>query len=213
MASSSPSSALASASTSTADGNNCYQYDVFLNHKGPDVKKTFVSHLYNRLRDHRLRVFLDREEIRKGEELTNEIDGAIRAASVHLAIFSPNYCESPWCLNELLLMLEMKQKKGSTILPIFFHVKPSALRWTEGEKGVYAEALSSLQKKRTSDSLQPRYDSNTIGKWKNALKEVAGLSGFELDEAPYNGDEGMLLAAVVERLLERVPKPPLDVSK
>eukprot|EP00253_Pinus_taeda_P023125 PITA_23125 len=212
MASSSTSSALASASTSTADGNNCYQFDVFLNHRGPDVKNTFVSHLYNRLRDHRLRVFLDREEIRKGEELTNEIDGAIRAASVHLAIFSPNYCQSPWCLNELLLMLEMKQKKGSTVLPIFFHVKPSALRWAEGEKGVYAQSLSSLQKKRTSDS-QPRHDSDIIGKWKQALHDVAGISGFDLDEAPYNSDEGKLLAHVVEEVLKVVPKIPLHVAK
>eukprot|EP00253_Pinus_taeda_P003375 PITA_03375 len=209
MASSSRS---ASASASTADDNNCYQYDVFLNHRGPDVKNTFVSHLYHRLTAHRLRVFLDREEMQKGEKLTDQIEGAIRASPVHIAVFSRNYVESKWCLDELLLMLESMLEKGSTILPIFFHVNPSELRWMEGE-GVYARALLSLQNKKASDSLQPRYDSNTIGKWKKALKEVAGLSGFELDEAPYNGDEGMLVAAVVERVLEIVPKPPLYVSK
>eukprot|EP00253_Pinus_taeda_P008147 PITA_08147 len=211
MASSST-SASASASTSTADGNNCYQYHVFLNHRGPDVKKTFVSHLYNGLTAHGLQVFLDKEEMQKGEKITDEIDGAIRAACIHLAIFSPNYCQSPWCLNELLLMLEMKLKKGSTILPIFFHVKPTELRWTEGGKGVYAQSLSSLQEKRTSDS-QPRHDSDIIGKWKQALHDVAGISGFELDEAPYNGDEGKLLADVVEEVLKVVPKIPLHVAK
>eukprot|EP00253_Pinus_taeda_P034368 PITA_34368 len=205
-------SASASASASTADGNNCYQYHVFLNHRGPDVKKTFVSHLYNGLTAHGLQVFLDKEEMQKGEKITDEIDGAIRAASIHLAIFSPNYCQSPWCLNELLLILEMKLKKGSTILPIFFHVKPTELRWTEGEKGVYAQSLSWLQEKRTSDS-QPRHDSNIIGKWKQALHDVAGISGFELDEAPYNGDEGKLLADVVEEVLKLVPKIPLHVAK
>jgi len=121
----------AGASTYTEDGDNCYQYDVFLNHRGPDVKKTFASDLYRRLKAHGLRVFLDQQELQKGEKLTCQIEGAIRAASVHIAIFSPNHAESKWCLDELLLMLESMRDKGYKILPVFFRVKPSELRWTE----------------------------------------------------------------------------------
>jgi hypothetical protein len=144
MASSSNS---AFASTSTADGNNCYKYDVFLNHRGPDVKKTFASHLYRQLKANGLRVFLDQEELQKGDELTPQIKGAIRDASVQIAIFSLNYCESPWCLNELLLMLESKEERGSTIIPVFYGVKPSEPRWTQGDNGVYARALRIIEEK------------------------------------------------------------------
>eukprot|EP00253_Pinus_taeda_P005059 PITA_05059 len=212
MASSSKSASIsASASTSMADGNICYPYDVFLNHRGSDGK-TFASHLYDRLTDHRLRVFLDREEMEKGEGLTPQINGAIRAAYVNIAIFSPQYCQSQWCLDELVLMLECKLKKGSTILPIFLHVEPSVVRWTEGEKGVYGQALTSLQNKRNADS-QPRYDPEIIRKWKDALHHVAEISGFELDgKSSYNGDESKLLKDVVEKVLKLVPKPPLYVS-
>jgi len=90
---------------------------------------------------------MDQEELRKGDELTPQIEGAIRDASVQIAIFSLNYCESEWCLKELLLMLESKKERGSTIIPVFYGVKPSELRWTRGDNGVYARALRIIEEK------------------------------------------------------------------
>jgi len=181
MASSSKS---ASVSTSASDGKNCCQYDVFINHRGPDVKKTFASHLYHSLTERGVKVFLDKEELEKGDSNWCQIKDAIRVASVHIALFSPTYALSNWCLDELLLMLESMGESRSTIIPIFFGVKPSKLRWTEGEDGEYAQALRTLQNKKTAD-FQPRYDSNTIKKWKQALYDVAEISGFELED--HNG--------------------------
>jgi hypothetical protein len=83
-----------------------YSYDVFINHRGPDVKKTFASHLYHGLSKHGLRVFLDEPELQPGDSLTSQIEGAVGTASVHVAVFSSHYAESRWCLDELLLMLE-----------------------------------------------------------------------------------------------------------
>lgn len=175
------SSSTAAASTSYGGGNNNYVYDVFINHRGPDVKNTLAADLYRRLCKHQLRVFLDQEELQEGENITPQIESAIRTASVHIAIFSPRYAESNWCLNELLLML----KSGSTILPIFYGVKPSHLRWTERNKnGVYARALRVLQEKKQFNS-RPRYGSKTIKKWRKALSDVAEISGFDLQT--YNG--------------------------
>jgi hypothetical protein len=71
---------------------------------------------------------LDKQEVQKGEKLTCQIEGVIRVASVHITIFSTNYAESNWCLDELLLlMLESILEKRSTILSVFFCVKPSEL--------------------------------------------------------------------------------------
>jgi hypothetical protein len=63
-----------------------------------------------------LRVFLDQLELQEGDDLTAQIKGAIQKASVHIAIFSQNYAESNWCLDELLLMLQSR----ATILPVFY---------------------------------------------------------------------------------------------
>lgn len=89
-----------------ASATTTNNYDVFINHRGPDVKKTLASHLYHRLLVHGLQIFLDFEELQEGDNLTSQIEGAIRTTSVHIVIFSTNYAESNWCLNELLLMLE-----------------------------------------------------------------------------------------------------------
>jgi hypothetical protein len=98
-------------------------------------------------------------------------------------------------------------ESGSTIIPVFYNVQPSDLRWTRGgdgvyaralsilfcipfctrgEDGVYARALNELQNKTTVDSAtkkkKPRHDSDTIEKWRKALSDVSKISGFELQE-------------------------------
>jgi hypothetical protein len=154
----------------------CY-YDVFINHRGPDVKDTFASYLYRRLISNGLSVFLDREVLEEGLNITSQIKDAIRVASVHVAIFSPTYAESQWCLDELVLMVI----SGAIILPVFYKVEPSVVRWTAG---AYGEALQRLQAKKTLDIKtgveKPRYDSDTIQNWRNALSHVADKSGFVL---------------------------------
>jgi len=125
----------ASSSTSHSHG---HVYDVFISHRGPDVKKGIASHIYHRLKDLGLAVFLDQPELQRGENLNLQLEGAIQTASVHIAIFSPGYANSHWCLHELLLMVD----SGSTIIPVFYDVQPSDLRWTRGGDRVYARALS-----------------------------------------------------------------------
>lgn len=163
------------ASCSSHGHNCCSHFEVFINHRGPDVKKGLATRLNNCLEGHGLRVFLDDPALERGEWITPQIEGAIRTASVHVAIFSPGYAESSWCLDELVMMLD----SSTTIIPVFYNVSPSELRWTRGEKGVYAAGLQRFEDKRASDS-EPRYNSSTIEKWRNALSNVSYISGFEL---------------------------------
>ena len=164
-------------STSTAahpdeNSSNNSKCEIFINHRGPDVKKTWASHLYRHLYLNGVRGFLDYQEMQEGENITSQIKEAIASASVHVAIFSKGYADSHWCLNELLLMRD----SGAPIIPVFYDVKPADLR---SEHGVYAQALQNLQKKKTYD--KPRYDSHTIENWRNALASISEISGFERD--------------------------------
>jgi hypothetical protein len=108
------------------DNNYSYSYDVC------------------RLRLHGFKVFLDQHELQTGDHLTSQIKEAIQTASIHVAIFSVGYADSKWCLEELVQMLE----SGATIIPVFYDVKPTQLRWTRGENGVYAKYLRKLEKKK-----------------------------------------------------------------
>jgi len=78
------------------------------------------------------------------------------------------------------------RKSAAPVIPVFYHVKPSSLR--------HGEAFDYLERKtKRTDETQPRYDPDTIQKWRNALSSFADLSGFELDRGKFNGRDLQLL--------------------
>ncbi|RWR88017.1 putative disease resistance protein RPP1 [Cinnamomum micranthum f. kanehirae] len=97
--------------------------DVFINHRGADTKRTVAGLLYDRLVHLNLRPFLDSMSMEPGDKLFPSLDWAIRNCKVGVAIFSPRYCESRFCLQELALLVEAKKK----VIPIFCDVQPSEL--------------------------------------------------------------------------------------
>lgn len=132
-------SSIASTSASPSNATDPMVYDVFLSHRGPDTKATFARPLYRRLLSRRCRAFLNEQELEAGFDFPSQIVGAIRTASAHVAIFSPRYTESVWCLNELVLM----QESRCPIIPVFYKINPAELR--------YGKALHALEMKTTSD--------------------------------------------------------------
>ncbi|KAK6133435.1 hypothetical protein DH2020_032847 [Rehmannia glutinosa] len=98
--------------------------DVFINHRGIDTKRNVAGLLYHHLRGLRLRPFLDSKSMRPGDRLFDKIDAAIRECRVGVAVFSPMYCDSYFCLHELSRLMET----GKKVVPVFCDVKPSELR-------------------------------------------------------------------------------------
>lgn len=97
--------------------------DIFINHRGTDTKRTIAGLLYQHLSSLGYHPFLDSKSMKPGDKLFEKIDIAVRNCRVGLAVFSPRYCESYFCLHELALMMECKKK----IVPIFCDLKPSEL--------------------------------------------------------------------------------------
>ncbi|XP_059639278.1 probable 2' cyclic ADP-D-ribose synthase BdTIR [Cornus florida] len=98
--------------------------DIFINHRGIDTKKNVAGLLYDELSRQNLRPFLDSKNMKPGDKLFEKIDAAIRGCKVGIAVFSPRYCDSYFCLHELSLIMKSKKK----VIPIFCNVKPSELR-------------------------------------------------------------------------------------
>ncbi|GLJ33674.1 hypothetical protein SUGI_0676750 [Cryptomeria japonica] len=142
-------------------------FDVFINHRGPDVKQTLATELYNSLGQIGIRAFLDSEEKEFGNYFPSTIETAIGYAKVHIAIFSKRYAESAWCLAELVLMLQSEAK----IIPVFYKVEPRELRHIE--TGAYADAFRKYEE-------QGRY-LEKLREWKEALSQVSFIAGIEFD--------------------------------
>lgn len=149
------------------EGIALHKYDVFINHRGPDVKKTFVAHLNDAFCKAGFHPFLDAKSIGQGRHVFNSIDEALRGACVHVAVFSKRYAESKYCLQELLDMLQSNQ----VILPVFYDVEPQHLR--QIESGPFAKGF---QKHRR------RGRHKEIKKWEHALRTLADYRGFRKDE-------------------------------
>ncbi|KAH9542534.1 hypothetical protein CY35_13G012600 [Sphagnum magellanicum] len=163
-------------------------FDVFLNHRGPDVKGGFASHLHQALQEAGCRPFLDKPALEKGQHGQKKIYEALGCASVHVAIFSEHYADSHYCLDELCAMLESKK----LIIPVFYHVSPSVLR-CEAHDGPYTKAFLKNHGRRSASEVK---------KWKDALRMAAELNGFKLDD--YNGDEAQLKTEIVSKVRDHL---------
>ncbi|GMI82365.1 hypothetical protein like AT1G61105 [Hibiscus trionum] len=98
--------------------------DIFINHRGIDTKRNIAGLLDEYLFRMGLRTFLDSRNMKPGDKLFQNINPAIRNCKIGVAVFSPNYCDSYFCLHELALLMESKKR----VIPIFCDVKPSQLR-------------------------------------------------------------------------------------
>ncbi|KAG0586241.1 hypothetical protein KC19_2G074800 [Ceratodon purpureus] len=164
-------------------------YDVFLNHRGPDVKAGFIAHLDEALRGAGLNPFLDKESLRKGDPAFTSIDAALKVAKVHVAVVSKRYAESKYCLSELVDML----RSGKPVIPVYYEVEPAQLRWVEN--GPFAAAFEKHKRKRPPEQ---------VHEWTLALRRLADITGFCFRSSDYLGDEAHLKREVVNAVLSKV---------
>lgn len=111
-------------SLATPDQFRSSSCDVFINHRGTDTKRNAAGLLFYHLARVGLHPFLDSKNMKPGDKLFDKIDTAIRSCKVGVAVFSPCYCDSFFCLHELALLMESRKR----VIPIFYNVKPSQLR-------------------------------------------------------------------------------------
>lgn len=141
-------------------------FEVFINHRGPDVKGSFAAHLEDALKSVGIHPFLDKSASKKGDLALKSIDYALEASKVHVAIVSKRYAESKYCLNELVDML----KSGKPIIPIFYDVEPQHLRLAL-LSGPFAAAFEYHKNKGREKEVEL---------WTNALSKLAEITGFQL---------------------------------
>ena len=146
-----------------------YEYDVYLSFRGEDTRYNFTGHLYHALRDNGLNTFLD-DDIGPGEQNFAELCKGCESSRTSVIVLSQKYAFSSRCLNELVMILEQKEKNDQWVLPIFYHVNPSEVRKQLGN-------FDSI-----NITFSDRFGEEKVKRWKEALTKVANLSGWHLDE-------------------------------
>ncbi|XP_031255268.1 TMV resistance protein N-like isoform X2 [Pistacia vera] len=146
-----------------------WRYDVFISFRGEDTRKNFTDHLYAALTREGVNVFRDAEELDRGKPISLELPRAIEESRFSIIVFSKNYANSTSCLHEIAKIVECKNTMGQNVFPIFYDVDPSMVK---KQTGWFDEAFAKHEEtfKENKQNVQI---------WRNALKEVADLSGWD----------------------------------
>ncbi|KAG6676630.1 hypothetical protein I3842_15G161500 [Carya illinoinensis] len=180
-----------SSSSSSVTSLRCY--DVFLSFRGDDTRNTFTAHLYHALSQKGICTFIDEDELKRGDEISPALLQAIEGSRISIIVLSTNYASSTWCLDELLKILECKKSKQQIVLPVFYYIDPSDVRY---QRRSFGEVLAKHAEKLNVDM--------KLQLWKEALREVANLSGYHLKNEGKNGHEANLIEQMVQETVSRI---------
>ncbi|XP_033138243.1 disease resistance-like protein DSC2 isoform X3 [Brassica rapa] len=144
-----------------------WTHDVFPSFCGGDVRKTFLSHLLKELGSKGIKAFVD-DGIDRGKPIGPELVKAIRESKIATVLLSRNYASSRWCLDELVEIMEWREKdQQKKVITIFYGVDPSDVRKQTGDFG-------------------KGFDRTCVGKeekmkkeWRRALVDVANIAGYD----------------------------------
>ena len=114
-----------------------------------------------------INTFIDNDLLR-GEEISTELFKTIESSMISIIIFSKNYASSTWCLDELVKILECREKIGQLILPVYYKIDPSEIR---NQKKNFGIALAKHEKKFKNNM-------EKVKRWRAILTKASNLSGF-----------------------------------
>nr|DAD42981.1 TPA_asm: hypothetical protein HUJ06_001211 [Nelumbo nucifera] len=179
-----------------------WNYDVFLSFRG-ETRKNFTDHLYAALVQGGIHTFRDEDELKRGEAITTELLKTIEESRIAIIVLSPKYASSGWCLDELVKILECQELLGMIVLPIFYGVDPSDVRY---QTGSYAEALAELENNKFKVLKEEK-----MHKWKTALTKVANFCGWNLQDYA-NGYEARLIQKILKEICSKLNPRYLNVA-
>ncbi|KAH0745171.1 hypothetical protein KY285_006828 [Solanum tuberosum] len=190
---------MASSSSSASNSQNCpqWKYDVFLSFRGDDTRNNFTSHLHKGLKNRGISTFLDDERLEDGDSISKELVQAIEESQVAVIVFSQNYATSRWCLNELVKIMECKEKEnGQTVIPVFYYVNPSHVRY---QSESFAEAFAKHES-RYKDDVEGM---QKVQGWRNALTAAADLKGHDIHDGI---NQSMKIDQIVDHISSKLCK-------
>ncbi|XP_071698052.1 TMV resistance protein N-like [Rutidosis leptorrhynchoides] len=174
-----------------ASSSGSRKYDVFLSFRGEDTRKNYVDHLYKALSDQLIHTYKDDQTHPRGDSIGPSLLMAIEESQIAVVVFSENYADSSWCLDELVHIMKCRDERGLIVIPIFYKVDPSDVRKLKGQFG--------------TGFAKPKRDKSIIKEelWKKVIVDASNISGWEPSHIA-NGHEAAGIKSIVDTILEKL---------
>ncbi|CAH8278282.1 unnamed protein product [Arabidopsis lyrata] len=159
---------------------------VFICFRGADVRSHFISYLDPALREANINVFIDDDEL-LGSDLVHLLK-RIEESEIALVIFSEDFTSSYWCLEELAKIKECKDQGRLKVIPIFYKVKPSVVKYLKGKFGDhFRDQIRNL-----------RHQPERTQKWEDALLSIPESIGMPLAAQSEKTDKDFITSMVIK---------------
>ncbi|PWA87552.1 toll/interleukin-1 receptor (TIR) domain-containing protein [Artemisia annua] len=139
----------------------------------------------------------------RGESVGPALLKTIQESHIAVIIFSKNYADSSWCLDELVHIMKCRNEKGQIVLPVFYDVDPSEVR---NQKGDFGKAFAKQKRKNVNKVISWRNvfakqeaQNTKVDAWKKALVDASNISGWEPKNVA-NGHESMVIKKIVDAI-------------
>ncbi|KAL6203923.1 hypothetical protein ACLB2K_021193 [Fragaria x ananassa] len=175
-----------------------WKYDVFLSFRGEDTRRTFTDHLYAALERAGVWTFRDAEGLRRGGNIAERLMWTIRECRISLIVFSENYADSHWCLEELVEIMDCRRTQKQLVFPVFYHVDPSHVR---KQVGSFGKAFEKHEKLLTEGR-------DKIPRWRAVLREAASLAGFDIADR----HEAEFINSIVDEICRQLTNTYLNLA-
>ncbi|PON97453.1 TIR-NBS-LRR-like protein [Trema orientale] len=162
--------AMDSLTCSSSSTSTPRKYDVFLSFRGEDTRTNFTDHLYTALENKSIHTFRDNDKLERGKDISPTLLKAIEDSQFAIIVFSRNYANSTWCLDEVAKIAECKERFRQTVLPVFYDVEPTHVR---KQQGSFEEAFAK-HRENFKDNME------RVDNWIKALVQAANVSGWDL---------------------------------
>ncbi|KAJ9542087.1 hypothetical protein OSB04_028593 [Centaurea solstitialis] len=181
--------------------NHKWAYDVFVNFGGDDIVKRFVDHLFSDFERKGIRAFRDDKKLQIGEERSRQVYRAIEQSRFLVVVFSENFGSSPWCLRELVKIVECKEKEHDKyrVHMVFYKVKPEMV-------------LNQIDNYKERFSKDEMMEKKEVAQWKEALTIAANLPGWDLEDLAH-GYESKFIDMISKHIFTELNDGPLHVGE
>ncbi|XP_019084318.1 PREDICTED: vesicle-associated protein 1-4-like [Camelina sativa] len=176
------------------------QHQVFVSFRGSDVRHNFFSFLKDALIKNGINVVTD-EDVPRGKPIDENLLKLIRNSRIAVVIFSENYPESTWCLDELVEIEKQMDLKKLDSCPIFFEIETCHVKLHEAKSSFdynllrleHRERKKARQiNKKAWEDAEERFDG-----WRRALVSVASRLGLTYKK---NSNQATFVNEIVDKV-------------